>query len=183
MDFSRLENNIIDILTEEQIKLGYRSESVRLYYPMASLNTFFSASFTIEEMQQALQAFSAFVRDRLGDLGIANNGQRFCITIPPQGADYVHAHLDNSSFICDFIRTIERHGCTIDEVIRQFYKHSDEVHVEKAEHGEFDYLIYFTKGQPDDFRYCITEEGRHLTYHRFTPEDYNALFSHTSADP
>ena len=40
MKYSKLENNIIDVLTEEQIKLGYRSETVRLYYPLSSLRHF-----------------------------------------------------------------------------------------------------------------------------------------------
>ena len=35
--FSKLETNLIDMIKEEQIKLGYREETVRLYYP-ASLS-------------------------------------------------------------------------------------------------------------------------------------------------
>jgi hypothetical protein len=42
----------------------------------------------------------------------------------------------------------------------------------RTTHGEFDYLVYFEDGVPDDYRYCITDEGCHLIYHRFTPEDY-----------
>ena len=37
MDFARLEKNIIDVIKEEQAKLGYRKESIRLYYPLSSL--------------------------------------------------------------------------------------------------------------------------------------------------
>ena len=33
MDFARLEKNIIDVIKEEQAKLGYRKEKIRLYYP------------------------------------------------------------------------------------------------------------------------------------------------------
>jgi len=28
-------------------------------------------------------------------------------------------------------------------------------------------------GKPDDYRYCVVVEGNHVTYHRYTPEDYN----------
>ena len=41
--------------------------------------------------------------------------------------------------------------------------------------GEFDYLLEFEDGKPDAFVYCITDEGCHLTYHRFTREDYEAF--------
>lgn len=56
--------------------------------------------------------------------------------------------------------------------MQQFHKYSDHVHVEKVSHGEFDYLVYFEDGKPDSFRYCITDEGCHMIYHRFTVEDY-----------
>ena len=36
-----LENNLIDIIKEEQAKLGYRKEKIRLYYPLSSLNNMF----------------------------------------------------------------------------------------------------------------------------------------------
>lgn len=43
----------------------------------------------------------------------------------------------------DILNTISKHGVTIEEVLQQFYKYSDQVHVEKVSHGEFDYLVYF----------------------------------------
>ena len=36
MRFEKLEQNIIDMIKEEQAKLGYRKESIRLYYPLSS---------------------------------------------------------------------------------------------------------------------------------------------------
>jgi len=84
----------------------------------------------------------------------------------------VHEHTNGSEFIASFIETIGKHGCTIDELLQQFHRYSDHVHVERTTHGEFDYLVYFEDGVPDDYRYCITDEGCHLIYHRFTPEDY-----------
>lgn len=172
MDFARLENHIIDVIKEEQVKLGYRSETIRLYYPLTSLNRFLSGAFDIVRMTDTLHAFSDEVNDRLGAIGISNNGERFCLAIPPQGVDYVHTHMKDDEFICDFIRTIEKHGCTIEDILQQFHKHSDHVHFEKTDHNEFDYLIYFEDEKPDSFRYCITDEGVHMIYHRFTVEDY-----------
>ena len=44
MDFSRLEKSIMDVIKEEQAKLGYRKEKIRLYYPLSSLNHFFGTA-------------------------------------------------------------------------------------------------------------------------------------------
>ena len=38
--YHRLENSIIDVIKEEQAKLGYRKEEIRLYYPLSSRITF-----------------------------------------------------------------------------------------------------------------------------------------------
>ena len=43
MGYSKLEKNLIDLMKEEQAKLGYRKEAVRLYYPLSSLNHLFDA--------------------------------------------------------------------------------------------------------------------------------------------
>ena len=39
--YDRLAQSLIDIIKEQQAKLGYRKEIVRLYYPLSSLNHFF----------------------------------------------------------------------------------------------------------------------------------------------
>lgn len=173
MDFSRLEQNLIDVIKEEQVKLGYRSETIRLYYPLQSLNRFLGSSYAIAEMGPVLEQFCESRRERFGRIEVSHEGERFCFKIPPQGVDYVHDQLGDKEFIVDFVRTVSRHGCTIDEALQQFYKYSDHVHVERTRHGEFDYLIYFADGQPDSYRYCLTDEDGHIIYHRFTIEDYN----------
>ena len=172
MDFKKLKKNIIDVLIEEQIKLGYRKETVRLYYPLLSLNRFLSSDFDIDQMTILLKDFCAFVKDDFGEVEVSNIGDRFCFKFPPKASEYVHNHMDDNSFIFNFIRTIEIHDITIDDILQVFYRYSHSVHFEKVTHGEFDYLIYFEDGIPDSFRYCITDEGVHFIYHRFTIEDY-----------
>lgn len=178
MNFSKLEKNIIDMIQEEQIKLGYRKETIRLYYPLLSLNRLLETNCSVEPMCEALDSFCAYTEDRLGRIQVSHQKERFCLAIPAHGSEYVYTHMDDTSFIRDFIHTISRHGVTMDEVLQQFYNHSDNVHVEKPKNGEFDYLVYFKDGVPDDFRYCLTDEGCHIIYHRFTAEDYQdyALF-------
>ena len=60
MGFKRLEKNLIDIIKEEQAKLGFRKEEIRLYYPLISLNHFFEADDDVDDAQkrQILPAYS-----------------------------------------------------------------------------------------------------------------------------
>ena len=41
MNYNRLETSLIDVIKEEQAKLGYMKEKISLYYPLSSLNHFF----------------------------------------------------------------------------------------------------------------------------------------------
>ncbi|MBQ9886714.1 MAG: DUF3877 family protein [Lachnospiraceae bacterium] len=172
MNFNRLEQNIIDVMTEQQLKLGYRSEVVRLYYPLLSLNRFLGTEYDAVQMKAALDEFCEYASERLGRITITNKKDRFCFVMPPQAGDYVHEHADENGFLYELIKQVEKHGVTINDVLDIFKKYSDEVHFEQVDNGEFDYLVYFEDGRPDDFRYCITDEGAHVIYHRYTKEDY-----------
>jgi hypothetical protein len=173
LEFLRLEQNICDVIKEEQIKLGYRKEVIRLYYPLLSLNRFLKTNLDIEGMKKALNEFCSAAQHKLGKIEISHVGERFCFCLSPEISEYIHTHTEQSGFLYDFIATVSRHNVSMEEVIRQFQKYSDCVHVEKVEHGEFDYLVYFEDGKPDAFRYCLTDEGCHIIYHRFTIDDYN----------
>jgi hypothetical protein len=172
MDYVRLEKNISDVIKEEQVKLGYRSEVIRLYYPLQSLNRFLGTNCDINGMYQVLEGFCVSVCDKFGKVEVSNNNERFCLLFPKEASEYVYRNTEKTGFIYDFINTVSKHGATIDDVLEQFRKYSDHVHIEKVTHGEFDYLVYFEDGVPDDFRYCLTNEGCHVIYHRFTVEDY-----------
>ncbi len=173
MDFSKLEQNIYDVIKEEQIKLGYRKEAIRLYYPIQSLNRFLKADLTISEMKTALKNFCETIKDKLGETKVSNDGERFCLSFSPEASEYIYLSTEQGGFLYDFISTISRHNISIEDVISQFKKYSNKVHIEKMTNSEFDYLIYFEDGIPDAFRYCLTDEGGHIIYHRYTIEDYN----------
>ena len=170
--FAKLEKNICDVIREDQIKLGYRSETMRLYYPLKSLNHLVGKELDIPEMYGELEDFCEEVEPRLGQIVISSKGERFCLTFPPQTAEYVHARMPKDEFLEEFIRVMERHGSTLEDVLAVFQRYSERIHLEKMEHEEFDYLIYFADGKPNDYRYCLTAEDCHMIYHRFTPEDY-----------
>ena len=172
MEFKRLEKNLMDIVAEQQLKLGYRSEKVRLYYPLSSLEGLLGTQCTAEEMKTYLKEFCHEEKERLGEIKISEEKERFCFLIPPEGSDYIHEHAEGTEFLSEFLSAVQRHGCTFDDILCVFKKYSGCVHAEETEQGEFDYLLYFEDGVPDDFLYCLEKEGEHMIYHRFTREDY-----------
>jgi len=177
MDFTRLKKNISDIIKEQQIKLGYRKEAVRLYYPLQSLNRLLGTELNENEMQSVLESFAESVEDEFGNINISCNNGRFCFLFPEKASEYIHTHAEEKGFLHDFITAVSKHNISVDEIVEVFKKYSDCVHFEKVDNGEFDYLIYFENGEPDDYRYCLTDEGDHIIYHRFTLEDYNDFYS------
>lgn len=175
MNTEKLFANVVDVIEEGQLKLGYREETIRLYYPLHSLNLFLGAQLDAAGMIDALNAFAAEYADRLGKIAVSRKGKRFCLAVPPQGAAYVNAQTDKNGFLARFVAMIARHGTTMEDVISLFREVSPCVRVDELHNGEFDVLIRFEEGIPDAFYYCITDEGCHLTYHRFTKEDYEAF--------
>ena len=175
MNTEKLFRNVVDVIEEGQLKLGYREETIRLYYPLHSLNLFLQTEHDAAGMMEALHTFAAQSADRLGEIAVSRKGKRFCLAVPPQGAACVHAKTDPNGFLARFIALIARHGTRMEDVIALFREVSSCVQVDELHNGEFDVLIRFEDGRPDSFYYCITDEGCHLTYHRFTREDYEAF--------
>lgn len=171
-NYARLEKNIVDMIKEEQVKLGYCSETVRLYYPLQSLNQLLQTNYDVGDMLKQLQDIFVKLQGQYGEVEISHKGERFCIKMPPKAADYIHANTPEQEFIVDFVRVFQNHHSTIEDALAVFRQYSDAVHVEKKENGEFDYLVYFENGEPDDYRYLISVHDMHMTYHRFTLEDY-----------
>ena len=78
MNFKKLENNLLDMIQEQQVKIGYMSGVTRFYYPLQSLNRLLGTELTEEEMQHALEEFSDHACDRLGKVKASSKNERFC---------------------------------------------------------------------------------------------------------
>lgn len=176
MDYSALKKNIFDEIEEGQIKLGYREEEIRLYYPRASLCLLLGEELDAARMIAALEEFSRATADELGGVMVSRRKERFCLTVPAPGVRYVYEHTPREGFLVDFIALMGRHGCTMDEVRQLFRRYSERVYEERIQDGEFDWLICFEDGTPSDYFYCLTDEGHHMIYHRFTRADYEAMY-------
>lgn len=174
-DYSNLERSLIDVIKEEQAKLGYYREDIRLYYPLSSLNHFFGTNVDEVTMQSILDgkgSGDAKLFDKLGMVEVSHRGDRFCFHIPPEGVEYVHENTKENEFIRELVALVAKHGCTIDQVYELFEAHSDRVKREKMDNGEFDERIWFEDDADDPYYYCFKQEGEHMIYHRFLPEDY-----------
>ena len=172
MEYKRLEQSLIDIVKEEQAKLGYRKEDVRLYYPLSTLNHFFDTEDTVEEMAERLTHLPEDMKARLGEIAVTHKKDRFCFHIPEQGSEYVHEHTAENEFIKELVEIVGKHGCKMEDIIALFKQHDKNVFVEEIYNGEFDYLIRFSEENEDPYYYCFHDEGCHIIYHRFLPEDY-----------
>ena len=172
MEFSRLEKSITDIIKEEQAKLGYKKEKIRLYYPLSSLNHFFQVEGDVTGMLEKLNWFPEYTQERMGNVEVTNDGERFCFHIPEEGVEYVHNHMEENEFIKELVELLQNHDCTMNQIFDLFRSRSEKVHIEEMNSDEFDYMVYFEDDEKDEYRYCFKDEGCHIIYHRFLPEDY-----------
>lgn len=200
LDYSNLERSLIDVIKEEQAKLGYYREDIRLYYPLSSLNHFLGTDVNADKMQKILEGtgenvdetrnivegkeagsataepivagMNARLSDKLGMVEVSHRGDRFCFHISPEGVEYVHENTKENEFIRELVNLVAKHGCTIDQIYELFTAHSDRVGREKMDNGEFDERIWFQDDADDPYYYCFKQEGGHMIYHRFLPEDY-----------
>lgn len=174
-DFTALERSLVDLVKEQQAKLGYRKETVSLYYPLSTLNHFFQSNVTADVMQEMLKAFAGSVKERLGEIKITHQGERFCFRLSENMSEYVHSRMKENEFIKELVKLVSGHGVTIEQVKELFYSYSDRVEYERIDNGEFDYMLRFEECDEDRYYYCFKDEGCHMIYHRFLPEDYREL--------
>ena len=64
------------------------------------------------------------------------------------------------------------HGIKRADILGMFQRESDGIRVGDMDNGEFDFWVRFPEGAEDEYYYCFKDEGCHMIYHRFLPEDY-----------
>ena len=153
--YARLAKSLIDIVKEQQAKLGYRKEIVRLYYPLSTLRHFFECAVAdnkiapgvISENQMleilAPDNLPKQLTDTIGEIKVTARNERFCIEIPPEGSEYVHENTADNEFISGLIELVGTHGCTMEQITELFYKYSDDIEKKDMQNGEFDCYIRF----------------------------------------
>lgn len=184
MDYSALERNLIEVMEEQQAKLGFDGETINLFYPVDSVAMMIGLDPQEKTLTEALNGFCAHAEEKLGKIAYAVHEGRVSFAIPSEGGKYVSGRLNENSFIVRLVGMVASHRASIEKVIDLFKEYSDQVCIRKMPaHEEFDYLVYFSDGEPDSFWYCLKEEMGHVTYHRFTKMDFEAFgFEMTEAE-
>ena len=113
MNYNRLENSLIDVIKEEQAKLGYMKEKISLYYPLSSLNHFFGNETDAAGMMEILKDFPSYIEEKFGEVAVSHRGDRFCFTVSEKASEYVHNNMKENEFIKALIELVGRHGCTV----------------------------------------------------------------------
>lgn len=150
--------NLMDQIKELQIKLGYARETVRLYYPVESLNALFGIHASdAQEMVHILRNHPDFSDSHLGTLDFCVYAGRIQVSIPAQGVEYVHEKMETPAFLSDIVLLFQtNHHCTLNDVKAVFEKYSKDYVCEKMPEGtDFDYCMHFKDAQIDAWYYCI----------------------------
>lgn len=170
--------NIVDQIKEAQIKLGFEKETTRLYYPTASLNAILGTDAkNAREMVSLLSDTFAEADPDLGQLTFAVSAGRVEVSVPPEGAVYVHENVADSPFLIEIISLFgDPHHVTLDKIKEVFAKYDPEYHFERMPEGtDFDYAFSFSDPEIDEYFYCVKDEMGHMIYHRFSKADYLVL--------
>ena len=99
MNYNRLETSLIDVIKEEQAKLGYMKEKISLYYPLSSLNHFFGNETDAAGMMEILKDFPSYIEEKFGEVAVSHRGDRFCFTVSEKASEYVHNNMKENEFI------------------------------------------------------------------------------------
>ena len=177
MGKERLEQNLIDQMKEAQLKLGFEEETMRLYYPVASLNLLLGTNCeTAKEMVTELTALFADRKSVLGAMSFRVSAGRIEVSVPPEGAKYVHEHMGDVAFLQEIVSLFsDPHGKSVEDVKHVFGKFGAYVCEQMPEGSDFDQVLYFEDPSVDEYYYCVKEEMGHLIYHRFLKEDYRMM--------
>lgn len=176
MNYKEFQKNIIDMVKEGQAKIGYAKGELRLYYPLESLNRLLEVDYSEMQLQQALEKSIADECSLPGGFTVSHKGQRFCVEVSADCVEYIHKNILDSPFLIEFIEIIQKHNLTITDIENVFKKYGDDVIRIDMSDEDFDFALYFRGAVPDEYIYCIKDEGVHLTYHRFNRKDYEIMF-------
>jgi hypothetical protein len=173
MNGKKLKDKVVEMIQESQLKLGFADGSVSVFLPSDSI------SGDDGSLKSILDEFVSLSEEDLGDVTYYVENGRVAITVPASGSEFVKSMPVNpiSRFI---IEALGNHA-TVTELKEGLAKISPSFEWKEVEGDGFRYVLSFPDGT-DDRIYCINEEMGHLTYHRFSKEDYPNLPSETNKE-
>lgn len=178
--FDLFEKSVVDVTREIQLKVGVSDDGVSLYYPCAAVYRFFGVTDTENASISRLMAeFVDFVRPRLPDLRYETDDTgRVCIYVGSESVRYALKDIDEYEYLAKFIAYFKSDGKkSIEDVISILSRYGDVTCVRADGNDEYNYIVFFSDGKPDDYRYLIDIDDFHAHYHRMTPADFAAVIN------
>lgn len=177
MKKERLIKNIMDQIKEAQMKLGFVQESIRLYFPWESFLVLLGESEVKKsQLLSVLNDSPEFADSGLGQVVFRESMGRVEVTIPPEGAEYIHRQVPEPAFLKTLIQLFgSHHSLSIEAICHCFENFSSDYVCREIPDNDFDYVLYFQDQEIDSYYYCIKMEMGHTIYHRFIKEDYEKL--------
>lgn len=172
-----LEQHITDTLKEWQLKLGNMNSELRLYYPYDSICGFLQVEESVPEaLTERILDYLKEKAPYLGEIRVTFSKQRFCLTIPKEGCEYVNTHGETSAFLQELLAALKTQE--MEEIRAVFLRYAElgegqVLEQQDAEDGGR--IFYFDKESIDPYVYCFEEDAFGITYHRFTRMDYEKL--------
>lgn len=172
MNTQALTEHLTDLIKEGQQKIGFTANSVRFFFPRASMAAILESDADPDAVTRQLTARPA---GGLGSLDVRFDGERYSVGVSAAGVTFVHENVPDSPFLAAFLDVIRAYPCEKDAILSVCKQFGDPICREIAD-DEFDLLICFPSGIPDGYRYCVKIEDGFGSYHRFTKADFDGLF-------
>lgn len=190
MKTEALQKHIYDTVKEWQMKIGYREENMKLYYPDISLKGLLGLDRDADSkrLDEALALFAEAMQPQLGKIRVScdEKKERYCLDVPAEGAAYIAKEVPDSVFLKKFFGVITAPGSTLGDVRACFAGYAGE---QGSSYREFDrtedglgHVFYFEGHSEDEYIYCVESDDFGLTYHRFDREDYEKLVSENAGE-
>ena len=168
-----LEKNIFDTVKEWELKIGYRREDIRLYYPEESLLELLGTE--TMGLQEEIDRFCHKMYKNLGRVEIEETEEkgRYCIKVSSEVVEYIHRNIPENVFLKTLLTVVTTPGKKLEDALAVFKKFSGDVEIEKIK--EHEWAVSFTDPGIDPYVYYMEEDDFGLEYHRFTKEAYSRL--------
>lgn len=90
-----LERNLVEVISEWQDKIGYRSEHLKVYYSGEDLKEILQLEPEMErdDMGRILEAFCMLESRKMGELQVTSQKKQYCIDVPKKGCEYAAERL------------------------------------------------------------------------------------------
>ncbi|BCN30295.1 DUF3877 family protein [Anaeromicropila herbilytica] len=182
--FENFSSNLEATIYEGIVKLGYlKGEPTNIFYTKDLFEHLLElGDLNKDEFVNTLKELIDYMESKYGRIKIGVEKERYKVTVPSCGVDYIQKNNQGNMFLKDLIEEMKKSDSNLEGIHSIFLKYSnminDEVILEEANNDEFDYIMYFKYKKVDPFIYCFTINEISRYYHRLTEYDYNQLINH-----